>query len=190
MQVLKNINNISDKLKEECIPEFKSDEVKTFRMLNGVLNNDPDITERMKTPVFYPNTQIRTWARIKDPFMNEGKGGFVDIGVVETFDLATERPTKYRCVVKGQNVGQFTLRGDVVEDVELYEFLCLSNENEGYKYRDAKVTPLFEEVKQVDPLEESSSEFDLLLDAGAALRKLKIDQKRELSVILHIDPFA
>ena len=188
MKVLKNFNRISDKLIEECIPPF-NDGVKTFRMLHGVVNNDPDITERLKVPVFYRDTQIRTWDRIKDPYANDGKGGYVDIGVIEHFDLSTEQPTKFRLVVRGQGVGMFTLNAKSVEDVELYEFLCISNENANFKYRDTTRTPLFEEVTEIDAVEESQNHLDLVIEAGLALKKLKQPQKQQLSVILGIDPF-
>ncbi len=187
MKVLKNFNKISDKLREECIPQF-DDGIKTFRMLNGVVNNDPDITLRLKTPVFYPDAQIRTYDRIKDPYANEGKGGFVDVGVIELFDLTTEQPTKFRLVVKGQGVGVFVLNAGSIEDVELYEFLCISNENKSFKYRDKSRTPLFEEVKEADPTTLSLSDDDLLLEALSGLKKLKQPQKEQLSVLLHIDP--
>lgn len=187
MKVLKNFNRISDKLREECIKPFDNG-VKTFRMLNGVKNNDPDITERIKTPVFYPDAQIRTFDRIKDPYANEGKGGFVDIGVVEHFDLTTEQPTKFRFVVRGQGIGLFVLDAGSIDDVELYEFLCISNENKNFKYRDTRVVPLFEEVLEVDAVEITNTHLDLIVEAGLAIKKLKPEQKKSLSVLLHIDP--
>jgi hypothetical protein len=188
MQVLKNFNNVSEELIKECIPPFGIDEIRTFRMLNGVVNNDPDITERLKQPVFYPDTQIRTWDRIRDPYANGGKGGFVDIGVVEKFDLTSERPTKFRFVVRGQGVGMFVLSGSSIEDVELYEFLCITNRNANFKYRDKKVEALFEMVQEVDGDKKQEEDFDLLLEAGTHLKKLTATQKTELSVLLHIDP--
>lgn len=187
MKVLKNFNKISEKLREECIKPF-DDGIKTFRMLNGVKNNDPDITERLKVPVFYPDAQIRTYDRIKDPYANEGKGGFVDIGVIELFDLTTEQPTKFRLVVKGQGVGMFTLNAGSVEDVELYEYLCIANENKNFKYRDTSRTPLFEEVTEIDAVEEANTHLDLIVEAASALKKLKPEQKKSLSILLHIDP--
>jgi hypothetical protein len=193
MKVLKNFNNISQELRDECIPPFSAGEIKTFRMLNGVVNNDPDITERLKQPVFYPDAQIRTWDRIKDPFAKKDKdgnwiSGFVDIGVVETFDIATERPTKYKLLVKGQGIGVFVLSGDSIEDVELYEFLCISNENSKFKYRDKKTIALFEEVEEVDANTKEEEDFDLMVTARTALKKLNADQKRQLSILLHVDP--
>jgi hypothetical protein len=188
MKVLKNFNNISEQLREECIPEFKQGMVKTFRMLNGVVNNNPDITQRLITPIFYRDSQIRTYDRIRDPFLNDGKGGYVDIGVVENFDIHTEQPTKFKLVVRGQGIGYFLLDGGSIDDAELYEFLCICNENGKFKYRDSRVTPLFEEVTEVDGNEKEQSDFDLLLEAGSALRKCNPDQKKQLSILLHIDP--
>ncbi len=192
MKVLKNFNNISEELRAECIPDFGSGEIRTFRMLNGVINNDPEIDQRLKRPIFYPDTQIRTWTKIKDPFKRndrgEVKGGFVEVGVVENFDIATETPTKFKLLVKGQNIGMFVLNGDSVDDVEMYEFLCISNENASFKYRDKTVTPLFEIVEMVDIEEETDREFDLLMEAGSALRKLSDAQKRQLAILLQLDP--
>lgn len=187
MLVLKNFNNISEQLREECIKPLNAGEMVTFKMLNGVVNNDPDVTERMKLPVLYPNTQIRTYDRIKDPYLN-GKGGFVDIGVPESVDLASDKPTKFKFVTRGHGIGLFTLSGDSIEDVELYEFLCIANENADFKYRDKKVFPLFEQVKEVNGDEKEQQDFDMVIKAGAALKKLNIDQKRKFAVLIQINP--
>ena len=191
MRVGKNFNNISDQLREECIPEFKRDEVKTFRMLNGVNNNNPDITYRLKRPVFYPDTQLRTYDRIFDPYLNNGKGGYVDIGVVEQFDIATDGsqiPKKFKCIVRGQGIGLFTLHGGSIDDRELYEHLCISNENINFKYRDEKITPLFEEVLKVDANEQAEKDFDALIASATALKKLNVEEKRQLAAALYLDP--
>ena len=191
MRISKNFNNISDQLRGECIPEFKRDEVKTFRLLNGVVNNDPDITERLKRPVFYPDTQLRTYDRIFDPFLNDNKGGYVDIGVAEQFDIATDGtqiPKKFKCIVRGHGIGMFTLQGNSIDDRELYEHFCISNENANFKYRDAKITPLFEEILPLSENEEAEKEFDNLLEAGTALKKLNTNERRQVATALYLDP--
>jgi hypothetical protein len=157
-------------------------------MLTGVVNNDPDVAERVKLPVFFRDAQIRTFDRIKDPYANDGKGGFVDIGVVELFDLTTEQPTKFRLVVKGQGVGMFVLDAGSIDDVELYEFLCISNENAKFPYRDKRTVALFEEVAEVDATQHELNNDDLLLESLSVLKKLKHEQKKQLAVLLHIDP--
>lgn len=149
MQVLKNFNNISEELKA-TIPVLEIGAIRRFRMLTAVLNNDPDYTERMKRPVFYGTHQIPTKDRIKDPF---AKNKYVDIGVVEEFDLATERPTRFRLFVPGNHItitgmwnGEFYLQGGITEDEELFEYLWISNYREGNQYRNTKVDPMFEEI--------------------------------------------
>lgn len=156
MKVLKNFNNISDELRA-TIPEFKEGDVKSFRMLTGVENNDPDLNERLKTPVFYGAVQIPTIDKIKDPYIKnkEGKqvGGYVDIGVVEDFDTATENVKRTKLFVPGHGIGTFCLSGDKLEDVELFEYLWLCKYNKKNCNPRTEHQALFEEVEYIDAKE-------------------------------------
>lgn len=156
MKVLRNFNNISDELRA-TIPEFKEGTIRTFKMLTGVVNNDPSLEERLKTPVFYGAVQIPTVDKIKDPYIKnkagEVVGGYVDIGVVEKFDTATENVERTILFVPGHGIGTFCLSGDKLEDVELFEYLWLCKYNKKNCNPRTEHQALFEEIEYIDAKE-------------------------------------
>jgi hypothetical protein len=166
----KNLNNISPKLKES-IPPMKGEVV--FQMLNGHKNNDMDRTEREKEPILYGKTQIPTFAKIRDPFANEGKGATVNIGVPMSFDIngnATAFKPFLAGLHEGKFNGKFSLHEGKIEDEELYEVFWLLNENASNPHRDKSVPALF---KIVNYKEEAKSTFGRMDDLLAAIQKLK-----------------
>src|SRR6266705_2211103 len=86
MKSSKTFNNISEELKKQ-IPKLKPGEVKTFLMLNGTPNPDPDPREISKDPMLYGKKQLRTNFRIYDEYQKDKEGqvvgGYVDVGAVE-----------------------------------------------------------------------------------------------------------
>lgn len=181
MKVLGDFNRISEQLRKECIPKLKKGEVRKFQMLTGVENNDPDLTERAKQPIFYGAYQVRTWDRIFDPYLNNGEGGYVDIGVVEEFDIKANQPTKFRLFVPGQGTGKFLLTGGKIKDEELFEYICICNENGSFKYRDESIQPLFEEINEEAEILKEEEEANLAIEAGAALSDLTENDYKAIS---------
>ena len=152
MQVLKNFNNISDKLRES-IPSLKSGEVLTVQMLTGVpfvQVNGEDNTQ--STELLFGKHQIPTRDRIKDPFFKRGGDTpeYVHIGVPLEVNPTSEAVESTKFFMPGigesQFLGKFSLRGGDLEDEEMYEYLWLCNYNKSNPYRDTTVTPLFEFV--------------------------------------------
>lgn len=187
MQRLKNFNNISDEL-FATIPPLKEGEIKSFRMLTGTTNPDPDFDERQKQPILYGGIQIQTKDRIKDKWKRNEKGevvgGFVDIGVVESFDPVTENVIKTRLFVSPRGVGTFVLSGDKIEDVELYEFLYLTNQNsKNNKTNDA----LFEEVVFQDESEQELNEFEARIKAFDVFSKLEHSEYLKVAAAFKIE---
>lgn len=182
MQQVKNFNNISDELKK-TIPTLESGQVVTFQMLNGTPNNDPDLAERLKTPFFYPATQIRTVDRIQDPFTKK----FVDIGVVDEWE--GDRPVRYRFFVAGltmsQFQGKFSLTGGSVEDEELFEYLYLSNYRADNSNRDVSVQPVFKLIDALKDSKDKEDTADTLFDALTLAKDIKEDDARELAKSLN-----
>lgn len=182
MKVLRTINNISDELKA-TIPQLMPGEIRRFKMLTGVANNDPDEEERRKRPVFYGNYQIPCYDRIRDPYLNNGKGGYVDIGVVEQFETATERPTKYRTFIPGSNIavpglwnGEFYLSGDNIEDIELFEYLWICNYNGKNPNRDKSKSSMFEEIDFAEINQKADDELDNLEQAIEAVKSMSMEE--------------
>lgn len=146
MKVVKNFNDISEKLKEE-IPPLLPGQTATFQMLGGRPN--PDEEERKKIPMLYGKQQLLTQFRVFDKYKKDSsgkeKGGYVDIVLAE--DWVDDKPTKSRMFVAGHGEGffggKFDLVGGKIDDEELYEVLMLSPEREGSPCPDASVKPKF-----------------------------------------------
>lgn len=147
MQVVKNWNNISEKLKEQ-IPTLQPGQVATFQMLNGRPNTDDD--DKKKNPILYGKKQLLTQFRIFDKYKldSTGKkevGGYVDIVLAE--DWHEDKPTKAKMFVAGLGegfyAGKFDLHEGNIEDEELYEILMISPEREGTLCPNTKIQPLF-----------------------------------------------
>lgn len=191
MKILGDFNKISTELRKECIPVLKKGEVRKFRMLTGVVNIDPDLTERAKQPVFYGAYQIRTWDRIFDPYLKndrDEKGGYVDIGVIEEFDIKSNQPTKFRLFVAGQGTGVFTLYGGKIKDEELFEFLCICNENGSFKYRDESITALFEEIDEEAEVMKEAEFADAIVEASMVFNELTDEAIK--TIAKRIDSFS
>lgn len=182
MKVLKNINNISEELKQS-IPQLQPGEIRRVKMLTGMPNNDPDEQERKKRPMFYGLWQIPCYDRIRDPFLNGGKGGYVDIGVVEDFETATERPTKYRTFIPGANIlvpgmwnGEFYLSGDNIDDIELFEYLWICNYNGKNPNRDKSKFAMFEEVDYAELNAKADDDIDNIEEAIQIVKTLSVPE--------------
>ena len=148
MQVIGEYNNVSAKLFDELVKPLGYDETVWFKMLHGVENLDPEPPAHNESPkpkVLYGARQIPTQDRIKDPYkVVNGKevGGFVNIGVPDRFNEAGQ-PIHTKCFVPGHGTGIFGLNGNSVEDVELYEYLMLSNHNQNNPYRDKRKDAMY-----------------------------------------------
>jgi len=141
------VNMVSQQLLD-TIPKFKDGEVKTFKCMWGIPNNQPHyMGNPNKPPVLYGHSQIPTNDRIKDPFT----GKHVIIGVIEDFTAETEHVTKFKTFIPGMNEvafsGTFLLREGNQDEEELYEYLYLSNFNRDNPNRNKKIDPMFYEVK-------------------------------------------
>ncbi len=162
MQKLKNFNQVPEELIEECVPTLESGQVVTFQMLTGMPNNDPDPAERQRNPMLYGKVQIPTRDKIKY------KGKLYDIGVPTEID-SQENPIGFRAFLPGIGnsifLGKFSLSADRVEDVELYEFLMITNYNESFKYRDKSVKPLFKVIDAAKDSRNVLNKIDVLKEA-------------------------
>jgi hypothetical protein len=177
MKVVKELNNISDKLKA-TIPSFSNGETKNFRMLNGKKNDEPDLAERSKNPVLFPRTQIPTKDRIYDPYGGkDGKGDYVDILVADGWN--GDVPTRPTFFLPGESdfrfEGKFALTGGSVRDMELFEYFWLCNYREGNPNRDKSITPLFEYIDIKAESQENAAPADLMFEALGLAIGLKDD---------------
>lgn len=178
MKVVGSFNKISEKLRKELIPIVKPNEIIRFQLLNG------QYEPALGRVGFGASRSIRLNDRILDPYhaeMKDEKGNvlkddkgnvlyesaYVDIGVPETIkEGRVERCKKHwvNSIAGGiPGNGQFELVSGNVDEMEVMEFLCLSNGNSGNPHRDVSREPIYEKV-----------------DAKAILAKEKAADKKEL----------
>lgn len=156
MKVVGSFNKVSDKLKKELIPTVKPNEVVRFQLLNG------EYEPALGRVGFGTSKSIRLNDRIYDPYQTDSKGvevgGYVDIGVPETIrEGRVEKCKKFwvnSLVVGIPGNGQFEFKSGSVDDMEVMEFICLSNGNKNNPYRDESKDPEYEIVDAVKILEE------------------------------------
>ena len=148
-----NFNGVSDKLKEELIKEVGHGQQIYFQLLNGSY----DVV--LKRECFGASRSIRLRDRIYDPYAKEikdGKGNvtykgtYVEIGVPEEIiNGRVEKCKKFwvESIANGiPGNGQFSLSADSINDMEIYEILCLSNGNKDNPHRGKSKAPDFEIV--------------------------------------------
>lgn len=170
MKVVGSFNKVSEKLRKELIPSVKPNQVIRFQLLNGSF--DP----ALKRECFGASRSIRLNDRVYDPYQTESKdekgnvvyeGGYVDIGVPNSIKEGRVESCKHHWVNSFANGipgnGQFELISGNVSDMEVMEFLCLSNGNKNNPYRDVSKDPIYE-----------------IVDAKAILAKEKDKDKKEL----------
>lgn len=132
-----NFNGVSEKLKKELIKPLEPGEVVHFQLLNGSY----DVT--LKRDVFGAARSLRLRDRIKDPYAvnekGEEVGAFVEIGVPDSIVNGMVQKCKKHWIHSLANGlpgnGQFDLSGDSIDELEIYEFLCLANGNNDNPYR-------------------------------------------------------
>jgi len=169
-RVYENFNGVSDKLKEELIKPVKPGELVHFQLLNG--SYDPS----SKRECFGASRSLRLSDRIFDPYASEKKNGkgeaeyigaYVEVGVPDTIrEGRVERCKKFwvESIANGiPGNGQFDLMGGDISQMEVYEFLCLSNGNKNNPYRDVSKAPEYEVV-----------------DTGSVIRAQKEKDQKEL----------
>lgn len=157
MQVVGKINKVHDDTKPK---KLEIGQVARYQLLNGNPNPNPDA--RKTVPVVYPSiTQIPTRDRIFDPNSKE----YVDIAVVENYDLKDGVITPKVFYVKGTEYGIFACTGGNYEDEELYEFLELSNYNQSNKNRNAAVEPRYKRIDEIGDSKVRSKKRSALKEA-------------------------
>jgi hypothetical protein len=178
MQTVKKWNAISSELKA-TIPEFGRGEIKNFQMLNGRKNDQDDPKEREKFPILYPRTQIPTKDRIFDPYLNNGKGGYVDIIVADSW--ADDEPTRSRFFLPGESDfrfgGKWALSGGSVGDQEMFEYCWLTNYRRDNPNRDLTVQPLFEYIDVLKISKKEEATEDEIFEALSKVRSLSKEEE-------------
>lgn len=189
MKAVGNYNKISPEL-QKLIPRLEPQKSVTFKMLNGIANNDPDNIERQKNPTFYPKSNIPMKDRIWDKFANNGQGEWIDIVVADGWDKGEPtRLTLYRPYEIGAVfTGKFSLAGGNSKDESIYEFLMLCNGNRDAvtgEDRDNTVTPSFGLVSVANDNKVSTNRRDILLQALNLTKDMKVADAQQFAASLN-----
>lgn len=111
--------------------------------------------------------------------LNDPENGLVDFGVVKAINPITKMPSFRKFYVRPKrNDGIFTLRGDVIADLEIYDAILLSNDNKSNPYRDASRDPTFERVDEAKESKVRSTKRNFLYDSLDAIRHWTPDEMR------------
>lgn len=138
-----DLNQIGDKVKIWLKDnQLKQGEIATYRLLTGVKNLD--ITKHNGEMLYNSVVGIPLRGKILDP-----DKGPVEIGKVKSLDPITKIPSFQKFYVyPKRGDGNFYLRSDSVADLDVYDYIQLSNENSSNPYRDKSAPITFERVNE------------------------------------------
>lgn len=183
MKVVGNFNKISPEMKA-MIPTFKKGETKTFQLVVGEPNRDPDPQQRIDRPIFYSTWQIPTRCTIQDWVTKED----VEIGVPEQYKKDEVLTTKVSMPGKGEPqfkfIGKFSLIGSSQADQEMYQYYCMCPYNLSNPYRDTTIDPIFCEIKVIEESKEFTSKEDSLLEAMNAAKDISLSEAEQIAAAL------
>lgn len=180
-----DINNISDEIKQYLEDrQLKPGEEAKYRLLNGTKNTDK---ERRDGEILYPSSVgIPLTDKIYDPGANKGKGGLVTIGVIREVDRDGNVQFKKLYVTPRKNEGTFSLRGNVVADLEMYEVIELLSKNKSNKFRAEGSDELFERVDEGLEAQARSRRRNILRDSLNAIQKWTYEEARIIGAAYNI----
>jgi hypothetical protein len=183
MKVVGSFNKVSDKLKQELIKPMPKGKAVNFQLLNG--SYDPNL----KREVYGSSKSIRLRDTIFDPYLKDdsGKevGGLVEIGVVDKVQKGeVTKCKKYWVEALANGIpgnGQFSLSSGSISDVEVYEFLCLSNGSDDNPYRSTNELPKYKRI-DVDAVNKAAKEKELK-ELKARVARLAKDNPTEAKTL-------
>lgn len=187
MKVVGNFNKVSEKLRKELIPVVGQNEIVRFQLLNGSF--EPSLGREG----FGAARSIVLMDRIYDKYQKDESGtevgGYVDIGVPDVIkENRVERCKKYwveSIAVGIPGNGQFALSSSSIDEMEILEFLCLSNGSKGNPYRDKSKEPTYEKVDTKAILaKEREKDFKEIQAKIARLAKDDPEKAAELSKLI------
>lgn len=151
MKVIGEFNKISEDLKKRCIKPLRPGQVVNFRLLDAI--DDPSRSIETGDYSIAPEKKFGAGRSIvlRDIILDSDR--MVTVGVPRKY-TATEvtKVKKLYLAPSGAFIchnGIFSLTGGNIEHIEIYEHLCLRNDNKSNPNRDESVTPKFEMIDEV-----------------------------------------
>ncbi len=168
-----DLNDISKKVQAYLDKnKLKPNGIAKFRLLGGVKNIDPN-KKKTDPEIFYSASKtISLTDRIIDPGDKEdgSQSKVVHIGSVRYIDEKSKNPVFNKYVIVPDGTPIFTVRANVVKELNDYDFLLLSNANASNPFRDKSVPPIFEMVNDAAEASERSGKRSTLYDCLSAIR--------------------
>lgn len=174
-----NINKISDKYQEELEEKrLAPGQVVQFKLLDGVLNPDPDERRKEGKEIIW---KMVDFIRGKDTIRDPHTGKLVDIGVVKELD-DKGRPICDQWTIMPRNSNGFiTIVGGNVSQERWYEYMLICNENESNPHRDKNKKAKFKLVDAERESKEKSHQYDVLTEMLVFVRDLSKSEKMEVA---------
>jgi hypothetical protein len=167
----KEFNNI------EKPPMLKRDEVKVFQYLN--VKNDPQNPGKKIMPSVAMMPKVD---RIYDPVSED----YVDIAAIKNLGVGG-KPILNTIAFYKELEGKLLLRGNKTGDLEIFQYLMLSNYNKSNENRDKSVVPLFELVQPKKKATDARKQRNLRRDAMNVAAELSAAEVREFTASLNKD---
>jgi hypothetical protein len=174
-----NINKISEKYQEELdAKRLTNGQVVQFRLLDGVLNPDPDERRKEGKEIIWKQVDfIRGKDTIRDPY----NGKLVDIGVVVEIDEKGKAVCDQWTIMPKDSNGYITIVGGNVEQERFYEYMLICNQNESNPHRDKNIKPKFKLIDAAKESKEQNRMDDLLTDMLLLVRTLSKSERQEIA---------
>lgn len=174
-----NINKISAEYQAELEEKKLADkQVVQFRLLDGVLNPDPDERRKEGKEIIWKQVDfIRGKDTIKDPY----SGKLVDIGVVKELDDNGKAICDQWTIMPKDSNGFITIVGGNVEHEKWYEFMLISNQNESNPHRDKNIKPKYKLIDAAKESKEQNKRDDLLTDMLVLVKTFSKSERQEVA---------
>ena len=180
-----NINKISKEYQDELDQKRLSPgQVVQFRLLDGVLNPDPDERRKEGKEIIWKQVDfIRGQDTIKDPY----SGKIVDIGVVKEVD-EKGKPTFFEWSFSPKDSNGFiTIVGGNIELERWYEFMLITNRNESNPHRDKNIKAKFKLIDAAKESKEQNRKDDLLTEMLVLVKSLSKSERQEIAAAYNWD---
>lgn len=196
MKAIGIYNKISPELQAK-IPKFEKPI--TFKMLNGITNNDPDPIERQKNPTIYPKSNIQMRDKIFDRWARNDSGeivgGWVDIIVADGWNR--NEPTREHLFFPHSHgtvfSGKFTLMPNNAKHHEIYEQLMLTNYNKDSvlgEDRDKSKHPFFAPINVSNESKSIRNDVQAIRQALELTKDMKVKDAREFANAMNWNEYA
>lgn len=191
MRVIGSFNAISEELRKQIVPLGPNDMIE-YQLLEKVTIQDP-ATGRRETR--HPHRQMYAKDTIFDPYLNDGAGGMVDIGVPAAAGIDVKNSTVNLCEkfeFERPRDGILALSGRVAFHRELHEYFQICNFlQEGLigENRDSAHPILFRMIDNKKEARKKTSELKIKRDVFVFVSNMTLEEMRDFAASMNWDEY-